>query len=84
MFPKYFPSRYFPARYFAKGLEASPFYSNKGDIKSRLLKDYSNSGDIQSISGQDYEKRGDIWATILKRKAQQHVSFDYDVETELT
>jgi hypothetical protein len=65
-------------------VSASSFYSNRGDIKSRLVQDYSNSGDIQTISGQDYERKGDIWATILKRKAQQHVSFEYDVETELT
>ncbi len=85
MFPtRYFSLKYFPSRYFPKGTTVDPLYSNSGDIKSRLTKDYSNSGDIESTAGFGYEKNGDIWVTILKRRPQEHVSFDYDIETELT
>lgn len=85
MFPtRHFSLKYFPSRYFAKGAVVDPLYSNSGDIKSRLIKDYSNSGDIETTAGFGYEKNGDIWVTILKRRQQEHVSFDYDIETELT
>lgn len=85
MFPtRYFSLKYFASRYFPKGSPADPLYSNSGDIKSRLIKSYSNSGDIETTVGFGFEKSGDIWVRILKRKPQEQVSFDYDIETELT
>ena len=85
MFPaRYFSSKYFPSRYFPKGTLADPLYSNSGDIKSRILRNYSNSGDIETTVGFGFEKNGDIWVRILKRNPQEHVSFNYDIETELT
>jgi hypothetical protein len=84
MFPLRHFSKYFPIRYFPKGTAAGPPYTNSGDIKSRLTKVYTNSGDIETTAGFAFEKSGDIWVRILKRKPQEHVSFGYDIETELT
>ena len=84
MFSKYFALRYFPSNYYSKGAQNNPFYSNSGDIKSKLIQDYSKSGDIETIIGFEFSKKGDIKTSILKRKPQVYMQFEFDVETELT
>ena len=80
MYSKYFAYRYFPGTYFANGAS----YLSAGDIKTILLKQYVNYGDIQTICGLELSKNYDVWATVLKRKNQQKIEFDYDITTDLT
>lgn len=84
MFPsRYFTNKYFGGRYWAKGLVVNVAYQNQGDIVTKLIAEYHSSGDIQTIIGHEYNKPGDVYTILLKRYPQVHVSFNYDVQTQL-
>lgn len=82
MFSKYFSLKYFAQRYFNKGNNA-PIYSNQGDIKTLLTKAYSAQYDIETVVGGEYKKKYDVTSLILMRKANEIVTFGYDIETTL-
>ena len=84
MFPgNYFGARYFAPRYWVKTGDLTTLYVTRGDIKSRLLGNFSATGDIETIIGVGFNKSGDTYALVLKRPAQQRISFTFDIETQV-
>jgi hypothetical protein len=84
MFPgNYFGSRYFAPRYWWKTGDLSNLYTTQGDIKSRLLGNFVANGDIETLIGIGFNKSGDAYGLVLKRPAQQRISFAFDIESQV-